>query len=162
MKPMGIAIWTSIIILLGAAAAGFWLVYSPHPAGATVIIGDGAATVRAEVAASPLARMRGLSGHAPLGPDEGMIFLFSSAQKYPFWMKDMRFPIDIIWINGGRIVDITENAPVPSESGPIPSFSPNQAADAALEVNAGYAQAHDLAVGMKVSVTGIDGKTVVR
>jgi hypothetical protein len=162
MKIMSTVVWISLIVLVGAAVASFWFVYSPHPVGAIVAIGDGLASVKAEVAASPLARMRGLSGHAPLGPDEGMLFLFSSSQKYSFWMKDMKFPIDIIWIDGTRIVDITEDVPAPSGQGALPTFRPKQAANAVLEVNAGYARQHGLAAGLTVSVVGIDGKPVVR
>ena len=55
--------------------------------------------IQAEVV-SRLADLRqGLSGRASLPTDHGMLFVFSKSDIYEFWMKDMKFPLDIIWIN---------------------------------------------------------------
>ena len=61
--------------------------------------------VCASVADTPEARQQGLSGRAGLGESEGMLFVFPKDGEYAFWMKDMRFSIDILWLSGnGTIV----------------------------------------------------------
>ncbi len=95
-------------------------------------------------------RSQGLSGHSALRADEGMLFLFTAAFRYPFWMKDMLFPLDMIWIQGDRVVDITPNVPIPAAGQSIwtlPTYSPRTAADKVLEVNAGTAAADGLKIG---------------
>ena len=67
----------------------------------------------AEVADTPESRARGLSGHKPLSEDQGMLFLFPEASVQAFWMKEMLFPIDIIWIRDGRVLGFYENVPPP-------------------------------------------------
>ena len=65
---------------------------------------------RVRIADSLAERAQGLSGTAALAPDEGMLFVFERAGMYGFWMKDMYYPIDIIWLNDElRPVGITKN-----------------------------------------------------
>ena len=59
----------------------------------------GGKVFKMEVADTDASRALGLSGHAPLADSEGMIFVFEKPDAYGFWMKDMNFPIDIIWID---------------------------------------------------------------
>lgn len=108
----------------------------------------GGRMVSVEVADTDAKRTRGLSGHAPLKDGEGMIFIFDTAGKYSFWMKDMLFPIDIIWIGEDfSVVDITENA----EPNSYPNlFTPREEALYVLEVNAGFSNEKGLKIGDKV------------
>src|SRR3989344_9248343 len=72
---------------------------------------------KVEVAGTPLARSQGLSMRDSLGSEEGMLFLFEDLGKHGFWMKDMKFAIDIIWIQEDRIVGFKKNAqPEPDKS----------------------------------------------
>ena len=113
-------------------------------------VGD--TTVSAEVAEPLGQHERGLSGRARLGEKDGMLFVFGTADRYPFWMKEMRFPIDIIWINGGKVVDITRNLPYPSE-GEIPASAyPSVPADQVLEVNEGFADRQSLKIGDEIRI----------
>lgn len=114
-----------------------------------VTIGDDL-RVNVDVAATEPTRERGLSGRPGLAPDEGMYFVFQQPDKYGFWMKEMRFPIDIIWISNGQIADITTNLPVPGPDGTLPTFAPRVPIDRVLEVNAGYAEAHGLRIGLPI------------
>ncbi|MDP2432653.1 MAG: DUF192 domain-containing protein [Pseudomonadota bacterium] len=60
-----------------------------------------------EVAATPASRERGLSGHERLAPDSGMWFVLPEAGTTGFWMRGMRFPIDLIWVGQNqRVVDV--------------------------------------------------------
>ena len=95
--------------------------------------------IEAEVADTFFSRMRGLSGRENLGENKGMLFVFDSPAVQSFWMKGMKFPIDIIWINNDEVVGFAENAPTPDGLN-IPSFSPPSAVDKVLELNAGSVQ----------------------
>ncbi|MEX0881334.1 MAG: DUF192 domain-containing protein [Candidatus Saccharimonadales bacterium] len=62
------------------------------------------AQIKAEVVQSPAEREKGLSGRRCIEPDKGMLFVFDKPGQYPFWMKDMKFPIDIVWIDASHTV----------------------------------------------------------
>ena len=96
----------------------------------------------------------GLSGKKSLADNKGMLFPFDKADYYPFWMKDMEFPIDIIYIHNKKIVTIISNAPAPkSKTDTLPVYSPTEPADNVLEVSAGTAAKYHFAVGDTVSIS---------
>ncbi len=103
-----------------------------------------------EVADTDAKRTLGLSGHSALADGEGMFFIFDKPHKYSFWMKEMLFPIDIIWIREDfTIVDITENA----EPSSYPNlFTPREKALYVLEVSAGFANQKELKIGDMVEM----------
>ena len=96
-------------------------------------------------------KSRGLGGRDGLEWDHSMLFPYERADFLSFWMKDMRFSIDIVWIRDDRIVDIAHRVPW-SPEGPGPSLRPRELADAVLEVPAGYAEAHAWRPGDRVEV----------
>jgi len=62
----------------------------------------------------------GLAKYKSLALNQGMIFLFDKEAYYSFWMKNMRFPIDIIFISGNKVVDVFNNVPVwPNDNLPV-------------------------------------------
>jgi uncharacterized protein len=123
--------------------------------GAIVTVGD--APVRAEVADDEASLERGLSGRNRLGADDGMLFLLPDDSP-SFWMKGMRFPLDVVWIKNGRVVDVTADVPPPSGPGArLPTYSPARPADRALEVNAGWAARHGVGPGDAVQVRRAGG-----
>ena len=77
--------------------------------------------------------------------------LFLLADDSPsFWMKGMRFPLDIVWIKDGRVVDVSADVPPPrGPNAPLPTYSPDRPANRALEVNAGWAADHGVAAGRR-------------
>lgn len=98
-------------------------------------------------------RSTGLSGRKKLKENQGMFFVFDSPGFYSFWMKDMNFPIDIIWIGKDlKIVDVTEN--IPPDSFPR-KYGSDQMTQYVLEVNSGWVQNHKIEIGMKVSLDNI-------
>jgi hypothetical protein len=116
------------------------------------VVQVGNVSVRAEIADDEVSRQRGLSGRKRLAADEGMLFLLSGDSP-SFWMKGMRFPLDIVWIRDGRVVDVTAGVPPPRGSNaPLPTYSPDRPADRALEVNAGWAADHGIRRGDVVRV----------
>ena len=73
----------------------------------TILMPKGALSV--EVADTQASRELGLSGREKMGDDEGILFVFDTPGRYGFWMKDMQFPLDIIWINqNGVVVNMKE------------------------------------------------------
>ncbi len=95
-------------------------------------------------------REEGLSGREGLSDGEGMLFDFGISGKFGFWMKDMLFPIDMIWINSnGIIVDIVENA-LPEDYPKTYINSPP--ASYVLEIGANKSRAYGLFLGSKVNI----------
>ncbi len=112
---------------------------------------DGA-VVFLEVAANKSAQDKGLMNRRSLPADRGMVFVFRPARKVIFWMKDTLIPLDIIFINNGKIIKIVENT-TPNETRILyPSETP---ITEAIEVNAGFAQQHNLKTGDKVKFYNI-------
>jgi uncharacterized membrane protein (UPF0127 family) len=96
-------------------------------------------------ARTPAEQELGLSQRASLPTDEGMLFIFDTPSKYAFWMKDMSFPIDMIWLDADfHIVYI---APDVSPLTYPHTFSPSAPSLYVLETNAGYASNNRLTVG---------------
>ena len=101
-----------------------------------------------DVALDDEGRQRGLGGRASIADDEGMLFVFDQPDKYSFWMKDMNFPIDIIWIGENmQVVAVKKNA-LP-ELYPE-TYEPDQDAKYVLEVVASFAEKNNLKEGDKV------------
>ena len=113
------------------------------------IVSIGTTRITAEVARTPASREQGLSGHAALAPDTGLLFIFDVPGEYFFWMKDMNFPIDIIWMGSDmRIVDLTENASPESYPAEFTSRTPAQYV---LEVPEGTIKKQNFHIGDVVS-----------
>jgi len=91
---------------------------------------------------------RGLSGREFLNDQEGMLFVFPYEDFHGIWMKNMLFPIDIIWIQNGRVVDLKRDAR--PDTYPY-VFMPKEKASHVLEVSAGFVKGHDILIGMPVS-----------
>mgnify|MGYP001617426499 FL=1 len=90
---------------------------------------------------------KGLSGRKYLDLESGLLFIFAKPDLYRFWMPDMHFPIDIIWINDKKVVGIEEN--VSNEFNPAhPKFyTPPQPVQHVLEVNAQFAKNKKIRIG---------------
>ena len=103
------------------------------------------------MADTPEKQSKGLGYRDSLAWGNGMYFPYAHAGIYSFWMRGMRFAIDIVWIRGGRIVDISRDVPfVPGENGP--TIRPREATDAVFEVPAGYASASGWRIGDRVKL----------
>lgn len=72
----------------------------------------GAHTIQIEIAATPAARQRGLTGRTHLPADQGMLFVFDAAGKPCFWMRDTPLPLSIAFIDAsGRVTDFADMQP---------------------------------------------------
>lgn len=99
-----------------------------------------------ELAQTPRQWETGLSNRSDLGPIDGMLFVFKHHHVPVFWMKNMQFPIDIIWISDGEVVDITPNVPV-STTDKLPTYSPRVPINMVLETRPGWAADNNIKIG---------------
>jgi hypothetical protein len=168
-KKMILIVAIAFVIAL-VAVLGIWhSVFSrPNPALRGTHVTIGSAVFSAEVASTTVEQARGLSGRAGLGQDEGMLFLFSSPGVKNFWMKDMNFPIDMIWIGGGspsqisqgktwegKVLGFVENAE-PQPDMPLWSlniYTSPDGVDTVLEVNAWMVTRDGIKVGDSVTIS---------
>jgi uncharacterized membrane protein (UPF0127 family) len=103
-------------------------------------------------------KQKGLSGKNSLPNDSGMLFLFQEKSKPAFWMKNMKFSIDILFINDSKIVDIVENAKNPSakqNTNELPIYKPSEDANYVLEINAGEVEKNKIKKGDTVIFKGV-------
>ena len=138
----------SICILV--VVAGFLLInndsyHSPSHIKYIKIAGQ---DIKVELAITPAQQEQGLSGRNELKENEGMLFAFPQPGKYYFWMKDMNFPIDMIWIGKDmRIIYIKKDAR--PESYPE-TYGPGKDAKYILEVVSGFSEKNNLKEDNKV------------
>lgn len=152
--------FTLVFLIIVVLSAGLYFfittsrLFTPlHPLRTYVTIGDH--TFNAELADSLVRQARGLSGRPSLDNNEGMLFLFSSPSIHRFWMRGMQFPLDVLWIHDGVVVDITHSVQPPSVSGTIATMSPSTPATMVLEINAGIAQQYGIVVGDAITIRSI-------
>lgn len=101
-----------------------------------------------EIARTPIEKEIGLSTKEKLDENAGMLFPFESPSYYSFWMKDMKFPIDIIYIKEGRIITIHKNVRPPASANETPRiYNSTDPADTVLEINAGLSEKYNFKVG---------------
>jgi uncharacterized membrane protein (UPF0127 family) len=102
-------------------------------------------------------REKGLSVKESLNDNEGMLFDFGAEDIYPaFWMKDMVFAIDIIWIDNGEVVGIEKNVPPPTaENERLKMYYPPKTIDYVLEVKGGYCDRNGIKEGDLVDLSKI-------
>jgi uncharacterized membrane protein (UPF0127 family) len=104
-----------------------------------------------ELANTASSRELGLSGRPGMKNGEGMLFVFDKEGKYGFWMKDMLFSLDMIWINKDGVVVALERDLAP-ESYPK-TYMNGPDALYVLEINKGQADIYGLFLGSKVTIT---------
>lgn len=107
-----------------------------------------------DVVTSQKDQEKGLSGRNNLASDHGMLFVFNPPTRVSFWMKDMHFPLDLIFITNGKIVNIFQNVPFPKPNTPdtsLPVYTPDSAIDHVLEINAGSAKKYNIKIDDSVS-----------
>ena len=139
-----------VILLIGMVAFAIQKIMpnedSTDVSGENVIMMIKDVEISAELAKTDEERFKGLSGRESMRFDHGMMFVFDSAEKHPFVMRDMLFDLDFIFIKDGRVVDIAKNV--------AREFPGNVVGgteyDRVLEVNAGWARRHGIRIGDSV------------
>lgn len=110
--------------------------------------------IRVDLALTPSAQTEGLSGRASLLKNEGMLFIFSRPGRYSFWMKEMNFPIDIVWIAEDlKVIYIKKDAQPESYPDVYKPDQNEKTARYVLEVLAGFSEKNNLQIGDRVKFT---------
>jgi uncharacterized membrane protein (UPF0127 family) len=105
----------------------------------------------ADIAATDEQRTKGLSVKDRLDENETMLFVFDYEAQHTFWMKNMKFPIDIIWIDSDKTVVYIEHNVEPCSSEIFcPVFRPDHDSLYVLETVGGFAERHDIVKGTMV------------
>ena len=134
---------------VAAAALSVALAASAAPAVAPLTLPSGK-VLQAEVMVKDEDRAMGLMFRASLPLDRGMIFVFETADFHGIWMKNCRFPIDILWLDEEKkVVHVAESVP-PCKADPCPVYNPMRRAAYVIELNAGQARREKAILGATV------------
>ena len=132
------------VLALALAAAG-----GAAPAVVPLTLPSGK-VLQAEVMVSDEDRAMGLMFRPSLPLDRGMIFLFGTSDFHGIWMKNCKFPIDILWLDEERrVVHVAEAVP-PCKAEPCPVYNPMRKASWVIELNAGQARREKAVLGSTV------------
>lgn len=135
------------IIVAGVAVLSLPFVFQSRPT-ATLVSGGHEYTL--EIVASKAAQAKGLGGRESLAQDRGMLFVFEKPSKQCFWMKDMQFPIDIIWLDSTK--KVTSVVPdVSPDSYPL-QYCGDNTTKYVIELNAGEAKRADIKLSDSLQV----------
>lgn len=112
-------------------------------------------TVRVRVADTFQQRYTGLSDTESLSSDEGMLFVFDGEARRPFVMREMDFPLDIVFVDANRTITRIHHAPVPPPNASGPDLERYRGRGRfVLEVNRGWTTRHDVTVGDRIRIRG--------
>ncbi len=100
-----------------------------------------------EIADSSEERKQGLSGRESLDSDRGVLFIYPEPGSYSFWMKEMKFNLDFVFINDQKVVDLKENIPFPQEGEEPQIIKAEAEFDKVLEINQGIIKETGIKVG---------------
>jgi uncharacterized membrane protein (UPF0127 family) len=120
----------------------------------TLRVGKGSRTTfRVETVVSEPARRQGLSGRPPLESGTGMLFIFDTLARQSMWMIEMKFPLDIVWLDENMtIVFCTYSAEPCKSREDCPSYSSRFRVKYAIEMKAGEAEKFGFDVGKQLSI----------
>jgi uncharacterized membrane protein (UPF0127 family) len=121
----------------------------------TLAIGSTGKTIQVECSTTPQALKQGLSGRASLPEGTGMLFIFPDLIKHSMWMPNMKFPLDVVWLDEQlSVVHISYDLQPCESNGSCPSTSSVYSTLYAIEVNAGDATRYGFELGQLLKVLG--------
>lgn len=161
---MNILIISGIFIIIGLFLIWYITVSHTNPTLSKKEIKINNSVFSVEIASTTIEQSRGLSGRESLSENSGMLFLFNYSGIKSFWMKDMLFPIDIIWIGNdasssenndwnGNVLGFVQNAPIQPNAKlwELTIYNSPDGVSSVLEVNAGTVQKDNIKIGDKVN-----------
>jgi uncharacterized protein len=129
------------LAVLGGAAGGPEVIPLTLPSGKVLQV---------ELMVKDEDRAMGVMFRPSLPEDHGLLFVFDQPDFHGFWMKNCRFPIDMVWLDADRrVVHVAESVP-PCTKDPCPVYSPMRRASFVLEVSAGQARREKAAIGSRL------------
>ncbi|PIQ67410.1 hypothetical protein COY25_00020 [Candidatus Uhrbacteria bacterium CG_4_10_14_0_2_um_filter_41_7] len=142
-----------LALCVGAVVTLGFLSSSPKTTKTMKVAGE---NILVYVASDPIQQTRGLSGTKieTLGAD-GMVFLFKNKEERTFWMKDMNYDLDIVWIANDKVVKMERNIPAPHGEEPQRMKSMPYSVDTVLELPAGGIDKFGIVPGAPVVLPGL-------
>jgi hypothetical protein len=141
---------TRAAFLLVLAALSIAVPLGARPAVIPLTLPSGK-VLQSEVMVKDEDRQMGLMFRPSLALDRGMLFVFDGPDFYGIWMKNCKFPIDILWLDEGhKVVYLREKVP-PCASDPCPSYDPLRKAVYVVELNAGQARQEKVTIGATIA-----------
>lgn len=136
------------IMSIAFVLAALFLVYKQLSWPKTTVMLDGH-VLHLVVADTIAHQVRGLGNRDSIEPHDGMIFPYGRAKRHAMVMRDMRFPIDIIWIANGKVVDIAPNVPLEPgrKESELTIYLPRDLATGVVELPAGWVEEKGLNIG---------------
>lgn len=152
LSALALLLPTILLLYLNFSDEGVFTSDSERKETSLPLLYVGGTPVRVEIAESEEALTRGLSGRESLPEGTGLLFVFPTDDYWGIWMKDMRFAIDVLWIDkNARIIDIEKTL----QPATFPkTFFPADKARYVLEVPAHFAEIHSIIPGDKVTLPG--------
>ena len=116
-------------------------------------VGDRAFTFKINVLISPSGRQKGLSGHSGLPSGTGILFIFDTLSYQIMWMPDMKFALDIVWLDENMtVVNINYNTPPCVSRDACVSYESVYLVKYAIEMTAGDAKTYGFNIGTSVTI----------
>lgn len=110
--------------------------------------------IKVEIAASAAQRRLGLMHRNVLPEEHGMLLVFPDSARHSIWMKNMKFPLDLVWIDENYAIVETRLDVQPCKESPCPSYIPASPARYVLEVASGVAEKKGLNPGKVIAIDG--------
>lgn len=144
-KVVVIAGLQAVVVIFIMAGLLFW--WRSH----TVNVRIGTANIQAAVASTKTEQAKGLRDKVHIADNSGMLFVFPHDAKWQIWMKDMKVPIDIVWLDAGKkVVSVQQRVSPDSYPG---HFTPPEDARYVLELASGVAQKAHIEPGVRAEFT---------
>jgi hypothetical protein len=136
------------VVFLALVTAIIWTSIEDHEA-PTIRLETPNGAIVVELASTPAARAMGLSNRDVLAGIDGLLLQWDTAGRHPIWMAEMRFPLDLVWLDqAGQVIAVLHGVP-PCRTEPCPLYEPDgtQQSVAVLEIAAGAARSRGIAIG---------------
>lgn len=155
MPPINFKPLFFIMLIGGAFLIGFLAFVNPRlfhqAAGRPYLIINGQ-KILIELADTREKRTRGLSGREVLAENEGILFIFPQPGNYIFWMKDMKFNLDFVFMKDRKVVEVVEDVPFPKENQSPAVVNSKAQFDQVLEINAGLIKEYGIKIGAAINL----------
>jgi uncharacterized protein len=122
--------------------------------GTTIVTLPDGQKIKAEVLTHAKDMMRGMMFRESLAEDRGMLFIHGSPGRYPYWMYQVKIPLDIIWIDANKnVVEVSLDTPPckSKSSSECPNYGGQAVSAYVLELAGGVARRHGVNVGSRIS-----------
>lgn len=147
-------LWISIIVIALGVIIALYMKTLAKRESTTAVLRVGQASYQVATLDTVASQAMGLSGLPTMAENVGALFVFGTVDPRYFWMHDMRFSLDVVWIRDGVVIGLQENIPHPAANdGQIARFQSSEPCNWVLELNAGQIAKQGIKVGDTVELS---------